>query len=95
VNNPSVVTPPGNPHINDTLHGSAHWWFAALDQRWFSIAGDRTLTQVVGVHEDGQDVWIQMQTLGERLHEFTVCVRQGMSMPEVVRTIEALLAQAV
>jgi hypothetical protein len=96
VTNPSVATPPGQHFaLNETLQGSAHWWFAALDQRWFSIAGDRLLTEVVGVHEDGGDLWIQMQTLGERLHEFTICVRHGTSMPEVVRAIETLLAQVV
>jgi hypothetical protein len=96
VNNSSAAIPPVQTHvIDESLSGSAHWWFSALDQRWFAIAGDRWLTQVVGVHEDGGDVWIQMQTLGEKLRDFTICVRHGMSMPDVVRAIESQLTQTV
>jgi hypothetical protein len=89
VKNLSAAPPPGRPiFFHDALGGNAHWWFAALDQRWFSTGADRWLTQVVGIHEAGEDVWIQLQTLGEQLRDVTIRVQQGMSLGDVVRAIE-------
>lgn len=77
------------------LDGNAHWWFSALDQRWFSVGADRWLTQVVGIHEDGGDIWIQLQTLGEQLRDFTIRVLPGMSLPDVVKTIESQISTGI
>ena len=84
-----AATPPGSSaRFHDTIDFSGHWWFAALDQRWFATGADRCLTQVVGIHESGQDVWIQLQTLGEQLRDFTIRVQPGMDLADVVRAIE-------
>jgi hypothetical protein len=39
----------------------ADWWFAALDQRPFTVDDVCWTTQVVGVHLDGFDRWIQIE----------------------------------
>jgi hypothetical protein len=39
----------------------ADWWFAALDQRPFTVGDVRWTTQVVGVHLDGFHTWIQIE----------------------------------
>ena len=95
MNNLSSASLPGGRVLTDAaLHGSAHWWFAALDHRWFSVGAERWLTQVVGVHVDGHDVWIQLQSLGEQLRDFTIRVRPGMSVADVVHTVETMIRDA-
>ena len=96
MNNPSPATSPGRPaFFHDAPGGSAHWWFAALDQRWFSTGADRWLTQVVGIHEAAEDVWIQLQTLGEQLRDITIRVQPGMSLADVVRAIEMQIGSGI
>jgi hypothetical protein len=68
--------------------GDAQWWFTALDHRWFGVGAERWLTQVVGIHEDGGDIWIQLQSLGEQLRDFTIRIIPGMTVADVVGAIE-------
>jgi hypothetical protein len=91
-----VAPPNGRPiFFQKTPGGNAHWWFAALDQRWFTTGTDRWLTQVVGIHEADEDVWIQLQTLGDQLRDVTVRVQTGMSLADVVKAIETQIRSAV
>jgi len=95
VNNLSPATPAGRtPVIEETPRKSAHWWFTALDQRFLVVCADRWLTQVVGVHVDGREVWIQLQSLPEQLRDFTIRVLPDMSVEDVVRAVEAQIRQA-
>lgn len=68
---------------------NAHWWFSALDQRSLAVGAERWLTQVVGVHVEGSDVWIQLQSLPEQLQDFTIRVRPEMTIDDVVTAVEA------
>jgi hypothetical protein len=79
---------------NDTAGSAAQQWFTMLDQRPLSVGAERWRTQVVGIHEDGSDVWIQLQPLREQLRDLTIRVRPGMSLEEVVTTIEKLIRDA-
>jgi hypothetical protein len=81
--------------FQDAPDGAARWWFAALDQRWFSTGADRWLTQVVGIHEAGEDIWIQLETLGDQLRGVTVRVQPRMSLAEVVEAIETQIRSLV
>jgi len=96
VNNLSGATPLGRTvFFPDAPDGAARWWFAALDQRWFSSGAERWLTQVVGIHEAGDDIWIQLETLGEQLHGVTVRVLPGMSLADVVQAVETQIRSGV
>jgi hypothetical protein len=96
VNNLSGATPMARAvFFNDAPGGAARWWFAALDQRWFATGADRWLTQVVGIHEAGEDIWIQLETLGDQLRGVTVRVQPRMSLAEVVEAIETQIRSIV
>lgn len=77
------------PVINVSPRENAHWWFTALDQRSLAVGADRWLTQVVGVYVDGEEVWIQLQSLPAQLHGFTIRVHPEMSVDDVVTAVEA------
>ena len=79
---------------NDTAGSAVDRWFTMLDQRPVSVGAERWRTQVVGIHEDGSDVWIQLQPLREQLRDLTIRVRPGMSLEDVVTTIEKLIRDA-
>ena len=82
------------PVINVSPRESAHWWFTALDQRPLAVDADRWLTQVVGVYVDGEEVWIQLQSVPAQLHDLTIRVRPEMSVDDVVRAVEAQIRRA-
>ena len=75
--------------MNEAPRGNAHWWFSALDQRSLAVGADRWLTQVVGVHVEGGEVWIQLQSLPEELQDFTIRVGPEMTVDDVVTAVEA------
>jgi hypothetical protein len=79
---------------DDTGGSAAQQWFTMLDQRPVSVGAERWRTQVVGIHEDGSDVWIQLQPLREQLRDLTIRVRPGMSIEDVVTAIETLIRDA-
>lgn len=79
---------------SETPRENAHWWFTALDQRSLAVGADRWLTQVVGIHVDGGEVWIQLQSLPAQLHDFTIRVRPEMSVDDVVTAVEAQIRKA-
>jgi hypothetical protein len=90
VNNPIPAThAAGAPNIQEAPRGNAHWWFTALDQRSLAVGPERWLTQVVGVHLEGGEVWIQLQSLPEQLQDFTIRVRPDMTVDDVVTAVEA------
>ncbi|HEY0871992.1 MAG TPA: hypothetical protein VGD94_00865 [Vicinamibacterales bacterium] len=92
---PSSVNDAGSTALsNDTAGSAAHQWFTMLDQRPLSVGAERWRTQVVGIHEDGSDVWIQLQPLREQLRDLTIRVRPGMSLDDVVTAIEKLIRDA-
>lgn len=60
--------------------GAAQWWFAALDQRCFAVGTKRWTAQVVGIHVDGLDVWIQLESAGTSFRSLLLHVRPGMHL---------------
>jgi len=80
--------------VNGARCADPHEWFTALDQRAISIGAERWLLRVVGIYEDGLDVWIQLEALGERLHEFILCVHPGMTIVHAVLAAERLIRDA-
>ena len=96
MNNLSPATHAGGPLVIDEApRGDAHWWFKALDQRSLAVGAERWLTQVVGVYVCGGDVWIQLQSLPEKLLDFTIRVRPEMSVDDVVTAVEAQIRHAI
>jgi hypothetical protein len=94
VNSLSPVSRAGRASAEEASRPDAQWWFAALDQKPLSIGVERWLTQVVGVHLDGDDVWIQVQPLREQLRDFTIRVAPGMGVDDVLGTIVTLIREA-
>ena len=79
----------GVPNLEEAPRSNAHWWFRALDQRSLAVGAERWLTQVVGVHVEGGEVWIQLQALPEQLQDFTIRVRPDMTVDDVVTAVAA------
>ena len=78
----------------DAGRDHAQWWFTALDQRPLSVGTERWAAQVVGVHADGRDVWIQLDAVRDPLRDVTVRVRPGMSVEHVLAAIEQMIRES-
>ena len=86
----------GAPVIGeDAPRDDAQWWFTALDQRPLAIGAERWSAQVVGIHADGPDVWIQLHAVRDPLRDVTVRVRPGMSLDHVLAAIETMIRDTV
>jgi hypothetical protein len=94
-NSTPMILGAGAETFDGMLSRDNQWWFAALDQRFFSVGPERLRTQVVGIHRDGPDVWIQLESLGEQLREFIVCISPGTTVNDVIAAIEMLIRDAV
>ncbi len=94
MNSLSPVSRAGSASDEEASRPDAQWWFAALNQKPLSIGAERWLTQVVGVHLDGDDVWIQVQPLREQLRDLTIRVSPGMTVDDVVRSIATMIRDA-
>ena len=82
----------GSPVVDaDRTRGDAEWWFTALDQQPLSVGAERWSAQVVGIHADGPDVWIQLHATRDPLRDVTVRVRPGMSIDHVLAAIETMI----
>jgi hypothetical protein len=87
-----AARPGGAPVIEaDATRDDAQWWFTALDQRPLSVGAERWSAQVVGIHPDGADVWIQLHAVRDPLRDVTVRVQPGMSVDHVLAAIEAVI----
>ena len=93
MNDLAPATPAGGaPLIGaDATRDAAQWWFTALDQRPLSVGAERWSAQVVGIHPDGADVWIQLHAVRDPLRDVTVRVRPGMSVDPVLAAIETMI----
>jgi hypothetical protein len=63
-------------------------WFAALDQRQIGIGVQAWTAQVLGVHADGPDLWMQVASNREPYATVILRVSPGTSVEEVVRVLE-------
>jgi hypothetical protein len=97
VNDRTPATPAGGASViqGDAGRDDAQWWFTALDQRPLSVGAERWSAQVVGIHPDGADVWIQLHAVRDPLRDVTVRVRPGMSIDHVLATIETMIRNSV
>jgi hypothetical protein len=48
----------------DPQPGSSDYWFAALDQYLIGTGADRWRAHVLGIHEKGDELWIQIAAEG-------------------------------
>jgi hypothetical protein len=56
---------------------AARWWFAALDGRSLGDGPDKWTVNVVGMHLEGSDLWIQLQSTEDPSHSFLLHVVRG------------------
>jgi hypothetical protein len=56
---------------------AARWWFAALDGRSLGDERDRWTVNVAGMHLEGSDLWIQLQSTEDPSHCFLLHVVRG------------------
>ena len=91
MNTLSTAVRAGGAVIDMTPTRDAHWWFKALDQRSFSVGAEQWLTEVVGIHLDGLDVWIQLESFGAQLRNFIIRIRPGTTLNEVLAAVESLI----
>lgn len=66
---------------------AARWWFAALDGRSLGEGSDSWTVQVVGMHVDGSDLWIQLQSAVDPTQGFVLHVIRGTSWYDAVSTL--------
>jgi hypothetical protein len=88
---PSTVA--GDTAVDGAWSGGAQWWFAALDQRCFAAGTERWTAQVVGIHVDGFDVWIQLESAGTPFRSLLLHVRPGMHLFDAVEAIETMITR--
>ena len=74
--------------------GAARWWFEALDHRQFAVAGQRWTAHVAGIHMVSFDVWVQLDVAGVTSCSLVLHITRGMNVPEVLATIESMIAEA-
>ena len=67
------------------------WWFDAFDQRRFVVGNRRYTTQVVGVHIQAFDTWIQIEFAEVPGRSLLLHVPPGAGVPGAVKAIEALI----
>jgi hypothetical protein len=91
------VVPSTLVELSDAVNGVAsnvtQWWFAALDQRCFVAGPERWVAEVVGIHLDGIDVWIQLESAVGSLRSLILHVTQGTGLHEAIDAIETMLTR--
>jgi hypothetical protein len=66
-------------------------WFDALDNRRLDARGERWSVQVLGIHADGPDLWLQV-ALSDHLEESLVLhITPSVTLDDVLRTLRARL----
>ena len=76
----------------NNLWYTADWWFQALDQRSVAVGAQRWTMQVVGIHRDGANLWIQLESM-DSVCRMVLQVLAGMSLHEALATITAILSR--
>jgi len=67
-------------------------WFAALDNRLVQVGTEPRRLRVLGVHRDGQEIWIQLTTLNESDHDFVIRCWHHQQPDEVLANVCVHLA---
>jgi hypothetical protein len=65
-------------------------WFEALDQRSVDFWGEHSIVQILGIHEDGANLWIQIERVDVR-RSGVMRVWAGISLDEALVAIKAAL----
>jgi hypothetical protein len=63
---------------------AALWWFEALDGRSLGDGAHRSTVQVAGMHLEGSDIWIQLQSSEDPSHCFLLHVVRGATWWETI-----------
>ncbi len=69
---------------------AVQWWFSALDQKLVAVGAERWIAQVVGIHIDGPDLWIQLAAASDPSRSAVLHVTAGMRMDDALARIEAV-----
>jgi hypothetical protein len=68
---------------------AVQWWFTALDQRVVAVGAERWMAQVVGIHVDGPDLWIQLAAAGDPSRSAVLHVTAGMRLAAESASVES------
>ena len=79
--------------LRATWH-TADWWYRALDQRSVGVGADRLTVQVVGIHGEEANLWIQLESTTDSLRCGVLRVVAGTRLAEAVAAIAAILSVA-
>ena len=95
----ATVSTSSNPRVFDQYRSAAvpnevghdlDWWFEALDQRSVDFRGKPSIVQILGIHEDGANLWIQIERVDVR-RSGVLRVWAGLSLDEALVAIKAAL----
>jgi hypothetical protein len=70
------------------VSSSPDQWFAALDQRQIGVGVSAWTAQVLGVHRDGPDFWMQVASNRDPYTTVILRVSPGTSIEEVIAVLE-------
>jgi hypothetical protein len=66
------------------------WWFSALDQKVVAVGAERWVAQVVGIHVDGPDLWIQIAAAADPTRSAVLHITSGMRIEDALARIESV-----
>ena len=67
------------------------WWFAALDQRRFTIGREWRTARITGVHIHAFDTWIQLEFVEDPGRSLLLHLPPGAGVDAAVRAIQTML----
>mgnify|MGYP003577513510 CR=1 FL=1 len=76
------------PH--DVRHG-IDWWFEALDQRSLDVGTEHVTLQVVGIHDEDRNLWVQIECAEDAQRCVVVRVCADLTVDEALASITAAL----
>ena len=59
-----MESPSPNPFVSSSAepYSVLDWWFEALDHHKIGTGGSSWTAEVVGIHSDGEDLWVQLSS---------------------------------
>ena len=69
------------------------WWFERLDQFRVGNGPTSSVIEVTGIHADGSDLCIQIESIGARRTGMVLHVSAETTLDQAVAALEAVLAE--
>ena len=71
------------------------WWFSAFDQKLVAVGAERWIAQVVGIHVDGPDLWIQLAAAADPSRSAVLHITSGMRVDDALAGRDSIKSATV